>query len=473
MNFTAGTGRTATLTASSNLTLGSGSTLVISGAGLQTTAAVTAGANAFVVAGAVPAAVNGIIPGVYGTTTVGGGPTDFARYSPTAGVGFVLLAAGDYTAGVFGATNNVALSATTTIAVNSAANAIRSSANMTVNSGQVLSVGAGGILTTAAVAVSGPGTIDFGANPGLLFANSSTTTYSANLTGTAGLVRSGAGNVTLSGDLSGLTGAITNAGTATLNLNATTFAGPINILGGTVATTANIGTGGLVMLGSPTTPAGTIGQPAILNINTASLSTFARNIATVGSDGTAPFAGTAGLQIATLNTAAQLISGTLSLGTNLTINAGGTANTTLSGVISGAGGLNVLGGVVLLTNAANSFTGGLQLNGGTTAPSADAALGTGGVRFLGGTLRTDFAGSLNRGMTVLTSGTVNTNGNNVTMLGSLTGENPSAILTKTGTGTLAINASSPYPGSTARFPQPPTAVSPSAALRARSPKSPR
>src|SRR5262249_21186969 len=76
-NFTAGAGQSANLTVPGNLTLAPGATAVLSGAGLQTTAAAAAGANNFVVNGTVPTVVNGLIPGLYGTTTVGGPPTDF------------------------------------------------------------------------------------------------------------------------------------------------------------------------------------------------------------------------------------------------------------------------------------------------------------------------------------------------------------------------------------------------------------
>src|SRR4029453_15079036 len=122
-----------------------------------------------------------------------------------------------------------------------------------------------------------------------------------------GLVHSGAGTVTMTGDLSGLSGAITNQGTGTLNLNTATFAGPINVLGGTVASTANIGTGGLVTLGQSDTTAGTVGAQTILNINNAAIPPFARNIATVGGDGTSPFPGASGLQLTPLSTATQTI----------------------------------------------------------------------------------------------------------------------------------------------------------------------
>src|SRR5207248_8123413 len=88
-------------------------------------------------------------------------------------------------------------------------------------------------------------------------------------------------------------------------------------------------------------------------------------------------------------------------------------------------------------------------NGGVTAATSDAAFGTGGVRLLGGTLRTDYAGTFDRRLTVLTTGTFNTNGNNVSITGAVGGENPAAVLTKSGAGTLTLTGANPYPGATA------------------------
>ena len=84
-------------------------------------------------------------------------------------------------------------------------------------------------------------------------------------------------------------------------------------------------------------------------------------------------------------------------------------------------GLQILGGVVALTNAANTFEGGLLLNGGITIAPSDAALGTGQVRFQGATLRTDYGGTFDRGLVVLTTGAFDTGSNLVSINGTITG----------------------------------------------------
>ena len=441
------TGQTANLFVTGNLTIGATASLRFGGDGLQTTVAVTPGPIRMVVTGTLPETVNGVIPGLYG---IGSTSTGFVRNSSTPGVGLVMLAPGDYSTNVFGPTLNVDLTTVQTLTASQSANAIRTSVNVTISAGNTLTVGAGGLLIGGPVTVAGPGTLAFGNNPGRIYTFSATT-FSGPITGTAGLSRSGGGSVTLSGDLSGLSGGITTNGhSATLTLNTPTYAGPVHVVGGTLAVTADIGAGGAIALGTVETPAGTVAQAAILDINNPAAAAFHRDIVTVGSDGTAPFtAGFDGAWLRALTTAPQTVSGNIALGTHLTLSAGDNATTTLSGTITGAGGLHIVGGVVALTNPANTFQGGLQLSGGVAAATSDVALGTGAVRFRGGTLRTDYSGNFNRRLTVLTTGTFDTNGNNVTVAGPMGGENPAAVLTKIGAGTLTLTGTNPYPGTTA------------------------
>jgi fibronectin-binding autotransporter adhesin len=453
INLTQGTGNAAIVTVSGDLTLGTGSTLVVSGSTIGTTATITPATTRFVVNGNTPTAVNGLIPGLYTATSVGGAPTTFARNSSTAGVGIVGLVAADYTPNSFGsgATANVDLTTAQTLSASQSANAIRTSVGITIGSGNTLTLGAGGLLTTSGITVAGPGTLAFGSTPGLITANTGTTTFSGPITGTAGLYRSGAGTVTFSGDLSGLSGGLFLSGIVTTNLNTATYSGPITIRGGTLATNANIGTGGLVTIGTPNTTAGAVGTPATLNINTVNTPTFARNIAVVGGSGTSAFAGASGMILTAFSGGNQTISGTVDLGTHLTVNGTTTSGTatTFNGVISGVGGLNILAGNVTLANASNTFAGGLQLNSGNTIGTSDGALGTGTVRQLGGTLQTNFAGNFSRGITVLTSSAINTNGNNITVTGGLNGENQNSTYTKNGAGTLTLAGNSSFPGTLA------------------------
>lgn len=451
ISLTNGTGQNAVLTVTGNLTHSAGAQLLIRGSAIGNTGTATPTATRVVINGTTPTEVNGLIPGFYGNaTSATGNANNFVRYSSTPGVGLVVLQASDYVLNSFsgGPTANVDITTAQTLTTSQSANAVRTSAGITVNAGNTLTIGAGGLLATAGVTIGGAGTVNFAGNPGyIMHGSTGTLTFSSAVTAANGLAVGNAGTITFTGDLSGLSGSyINNSGTTNFNTGTLPGSLPILIRQGTVTSNnAAFGTGsGTITLGDPNTPAGAV-TTATLNINNSVFATFSRPIATVGSDGSAPFGATSGLTLTTLSTAAQTISSPISLGTHLTINSAGTANTTFSGPITGAGGLNVLGGVVVISNTSNSYAGGTQLNGGTLAPSADA-LGSGNVRLLAGTLRTDYAGNFSRGITMLGAATVNTNGNNITMTGGISGENPAATLTKSGAGTLTVTGSGTFAG---------------------------
>jgi autotransporter-associated beta strand protein len=474
VSLVAGSGRNAVLTAG-DLSVAAGGSLVVGGTGLGTTARL-------MVTGSTPTPAGGLIPGLYVAATPGGVPSTFARYSGGAGgEGVVGLGAGEYQANDFtvGSTTNVDVTSTATVSTNNTVNGVRTNSSITINGGQTLTLGAGGFLVTgtAGLTVGGPGTLAFGSAPGrIMNANSAATalTITTPITGTAGLYRSGVGTmsptggnvtgaVTLAGDLSGLTGGLV-LDRGTTNLNTATYNGGIHLLSGTLATNANIGTGGAVTLGSPTTASGAVGAPATLNINTAAIPNFGRDLITVGGDDTSPFAGTSGLHVFARTDGNQSLSGTITLGTHLSVSGATTpgAVTTLGGPISGNGGINVVTGNVALTNV-NAFRGGMQLNAGSvTSAITDAAFGSGDVRLAGGTLRTAYSGlpsfDFNRGLRVLSSSTFDVSGNNIVLKGLITGENPGATLTRTGNGTLSLVEASPFPGTLANAVVPPTVL---------------
>ena len=123
---------------------------------------------------------------------------------------------------------------------------------------------------------------------------------------------------------------------------------------------------------------------------------------------------------------------------------------TLSGVVApeaidantDSGGTTINGGTSI-----NDYSGGTTINAGTLAVSADANLGAaaGGLSFGGGTLRFDAGFTSNRGVTLLASGgTFNTNGNDATLGGTITG---AGGLTKSG-GTLMLTGTNDYQGDT-------------------------
>src|SRR3989441_14347 len=128
---------------------------------------------------------------------------------------------------------------------------------------------------------------------------------------------------------------------------------------------------------------------------------------------------------------------------------------TISGVISGAGGLTKSGSGTVTLSAANTYTGVTTINGGTIAIAADAGLGAapgaptaGKLTFGGGTLRTtaSFTLAANRGIALTGAGTISTDpGTTLTYGGIAAG---AGALTKAGTGTLILSGANTYTGAT-------------------------
>src|SRR3989442_518338 len=154
-------------------------------------------------------------------------------------------------------------------------------------------------------------------------------------------------------------------------------------------------------------------------------------------------------------------SNTISLGITFaatrTVTVSNAATTlTISGVITGAGGLTKSGAGTLVLSAANTYTGVTTINAGTIEIPADAGLGTapgaatpGKIVFGGGTLRTTatFTLAANRGIALTAAGTISTNpATTLTYGGIIAG---AGSLTKAGTGTLILSGVNTYTGATA------------------------
>lgn len=123
------------------------------------------------------------------------------------------------------------------------------------------------------------------------------------------------------------------------------------------------------------------------------------------------------------------------------INITSTHEATFSSSLASSGGtLTKLGTGSLVLAVANSYSGGTTLTAGTLRIGSVAALGAGTLTINGSsTLQTNVAGTVTNALSISTgiTGTLDTNGNNLTLSGAITG---GGILTKTGAGTLTLTS---------------------------------
>jgi fibronectin-binding autotransporter adhesin len=176
----------------------------------------------------------------------------------------------------------------------------------------------------------------------------------------------------------------------------------------------------------------------------------------------------------TVNSAANLIAANVALADPLTItNSAASAALTLSGTISGSGGITKAGTGPLVLTGANTFTGGVNLSAGSLRVGNNAALGTGTAtignatvlmanstasRTLGNALSLSGSftlgdatnsGAINlTGAATLTGNTQITNATYVSMSGAIGDGGNARSLTKAGVGTLVFGGSNSYTGGT-------------------------
>ncbi len=319
--------------------------------------------------------------------------------------------------------------------------------NVTLNGGQ-LTLGSGGIDVSASASTTIISPI--GGADGLTKTGAGTLTLSGNNTFTGGVTISG-GTLLISSD-SNLGSSFNNltfsGGMLKSTVSSLTISQPISLLGPS-PTTFDQDAGTVLTL------SGNIGFGALVKSGAGTLVLFGNNTYSGGTTvnaGTLQIRSSSNLGTGSVTFNGGILSGTatsLNLSRFIAINGGGATfnqdvgtGLTLSGSISGAGGLTKIGsGTLALTGAGSStYGGGTFINGGTLQIAADFNLGgtSTGVTFNGGTLQST-AASLASGRSITINaggGTFNqAAGTSLQLNGTVSG---GGTLAKSGAGTLTI-----------------------------------
>ena len=302
------------------------------------------GTTKLFVNGAVPAGdATGILPRVVTTS-------DFVTYNGVTGFTPYTGYATDFTT----AGTNVSTTGAATVASSVNVNAVKSTntGTTTINAGQTLGVTSGMVLSASGTRTYAGGTMAFGSTPGAFFGSNTVSTSA--ITGSAGLLNA-QGTLTLNGDLSGLTGTMTQNGFGQTTLATNTFGGAIEVREGqfNLNTSQTLAGQGAITLGVSTNDVDLVGAPPLLSLSGApASSTFARDI--IVSNGSLTNNGVqlgnsfmAGLGPLSNTTGSQTVSGNITLNTPFRIQgggAGGTGSTNFTGNITGPSSIRVVNG---------------------------------------------------------------------------------------------------------------------------------
>ena len=392
----------------------------------------------------------------YGYETVAG--TGVATYTTGSGIGPTTTTA------TVAAGNNVALTTSTTISTSVSVNSLVLSGSgtiLTINPGVVLTVASGGLLASGTITITGGGTLAFGTAQGYLTTGTgSTITDNANtaITGTGGLVLSGPGTVTLNQVNPALSGGtFLDGSTLILGGNNVLPGGTLTLTGGTLesASSTPVTVANAVALNNSSV---TLGGAGNLNfVGPVTLSGL-NDTLNVTNTGTTAFTGV----IADLPTLAALALTKLGSGTLV-----------LSGANTYSAQTNLLGGTTSLLNSyglgltpssapldnsnlgsATSATQALSSSGTLVGPGATLQLLAGGLTVVesilldGGTIENVtgtnvFDGAVAMSQALSTSNVIQIDAGQLTVNGAISG---TADLSKTGGGTLVLNAPNTFTG---------------------------
>ncbi|WP_440647101.1 autotransporter-associated beta strand repeat-containing protein [Candidatus Pelagibacter sp. HIMB1521] len=329
------------------------------------------------------------------------------------------------------------------------------STGVTIASGAIYDVDA----SDTVASIGGAGNIEIAGSQTLTFGDGNNKTLSGVISGSGGLTKAGSGTQTLSGNntFSGLTtidaGTLTVSGTlsdstavtvasgATYDVDASdtiasvSGAGNIEIASSQILTAGDSndktlsgvisGSGGLTKAGSSTyTLSGTNTYTGNTNINSGTLIVSG----TLSDSTSVSVASGAVYDVDASDTVASIEgAGNIEIASSQVLTAGDTNNKTVSGVISGSGGLTKAGSGTLTLSGTNTYSGNTTISAGTI----------------------DISGQLNSGSyagNISNSGTLTfSSSNNQTLSGTLSG---SGDLNKSGSGDLTLTGTNTFTGDT-------------------------
>lgn len=446
-----------TLGGATNLTVATGATFDQNGiattvGSLAGGGTVTLGAATLTTGGSTSTIFSGVISGGGGLTQNGTGTLTLSGANTYTGLTTINF-------GAINVQNATALgtpAAGTTVATGAA---LQIQGGITIGTEALTLNGTGAVGTGALRSISGnntwAGNITLG-SASSIGTDGGTLTVSGNVGGAFGLTVSGAGDTSITGVIGTGANTLTMNGQGTLTLSGlNTFTGNVIVNSGTVSVNTILNTGVPSALGQGNLVLGSAGNTGTLSY-TGGTTASNRNITVAG--------GGTGIGSIAVTTAGQTLtmSGTVDTGAAGNVfNVAGAGNTTLSGVISNAGGISKDGSGTLVLSGANTYTGTTTLNSGTTqlqgagtlgGISASAVTVNGGATLdLNGT--SPVIGSLAGGGSVLLgAGTLDTGNDNTNTTfsgvmsgaGSVTKSGAAGTWTLTGAntfdGVVAINA---------------------------------
>ncbi len=327
----------------------------------------------------------------------------------------------------------------------------------------VLTSSGGAVQATANEITVGNG-VSLGAG-GLMVQGLNSMSLTGEISGSGGLTKNGAGQLTLGAANTYVGGTTLNAGVLTLGNGSALGTGDLSVggttsLSGTSALSVNNGivlAADLTVTGSEAlTLSGNIGGAGgLIKAGAATLTLSGANSqlgTTALNAGTLVLGSNTALGLGALNAASST---TLDASTAVTVNnqvnlagaltVGGSADMALTGAVNGIGGLVKNGAATLALGGSNSQLGATALNAGTLVLGSNTALGLGALNAAAGT-------TLDANTSVSLSNQVNVAGA-LTVAGSasiaLTGTvNGAGSLTKSGSAALTLNGANGYSGGT-------------------------